>query len=152
VRVPNRYIHIYIYIHPPNLGTNHGSKHEFTFQFLIGYDSSDSLHVGASQEGLSMKGQEDELAKILQETAAAMIDVSGSASHSLDQREYQDRTRHYHLKIQSLSPSLLRPSPNMLGDIPNAEKHLGAGLLTEDDADLVCLSLLKKKRSRAHLC
>jgi len=98
---------------------------------------SDSLQVGASQDGLSLKGQEDELAKILQETAAAMIDVSGSASHSLDQREYQDRTRLYHLKIQSLSPSLLRPPPNLLGDVPNPEKHLGADLISDEDAELM---------------
>jgi len=93
--------------------------------------------TGGSLEGHSVKGQEDEMAKILQETAAAMIDVSGSGSHSLDQREYQERTRHYHQKIQSLSPSLLRLPVILLGDVPNPEKHLGAALISEEDAQLM---------------
>lgn len=98
---------------------------------------SDSLAVGSVPEGINIKGQEDELAKILQETAAAMIDVAGSTSHSLDLREHQERTRHYHLKIQSLSPSLLKLPVNSSGDAPNPEKHLNAPLISEEDHQLV---------------
>jgi len=85
----------------------------------------------------SVKGQEDELAKILQETASAMIDVSGSGSHSLDQREFQERSRHYLQKIQTLSPVLLHTPVHLLGDVPNPDKHLGAPLISDEDLDLM---------------
>jgi hypothetical protein len=72
---------------------------------------SDSLAVG-EVSGQSTRGQEDELAKILQETASAMIDVSCAGSHSLDQREFQERSRTYLHKIQALNPSLLVCQPS----------------------------------------
>jgi hypothetical protein len=93
--------------------------------------------VGNSSGSHPQRGQEDELAKILQETASAMIDVSGSGSHSLDQREFQERTRHYLQKVQTLSPTLLRPPNLLLGDTPNPEKHLGAPLISQEDIDLM---------------
>jgi hypothetical protein len=85
----------------------------------------------------SVKVQEDELAKILQETASAMIDVSGSGSHSLDQREFQERSKHYLQKIQNLSPGLLQTPIHLLGDVPNPDKHLGAPLISQEDLDLM---------------
>jgi hypothetical protein len=93
--------------------------------------------MASDVDGQPIRGQEDELARILQETASAMIDVSGSGSHSLDQREFQERSRHYLQKVQTLSPTLLR-SPNLLlGDVPNPEKHLGTQLISEEDLDLM---------------
>lgn len=85
------------------------------------------------------RGQEDELAKILQETASAMIDVSGSGSHSLDHREFQERSRHYLSLIQNLSPALLKSGSTslLLGDLPNPEHQLGSSLVSKDDLDLV---------------
>jgi len=85
----------------------------------------------------SVKGQEDELAKILQETASAMIDVSASGSHSLDQREFQERSRHYLQKIQTLSPVLLHTPVHLLGDVPNPDKQLGASLISQEDINLM---------------
>jgi hypothetical protein len=97
---------------------------------------SDSFAVGGFLEGINV-GQEDELAKILQETAASMIDISGSASLLLDQREYLERTRYYNLKVQTLSPSLIQPRTTFLRDVPNPEKHLGAPLISNEDVQLV---------------
>ena len=101
--------------------------------------NSDSRAVGSSTGSHPQRDQEDELAKILQETLSAMIDVSGSGSHSLDQREFQERTRHYMQKVQTLSPTLLKPPSTLLGDVPNPEKHLGAPLISKEDVDLVSL-------------
>lgn len=97
-------------------------------------------------EGQPSRGQEDELARILQETASAMIDVSGSGSHSLDQREFQERSRHYLSMIQTLSPSLLKSPSLLLGDYPNPEKQLSGALISQDDLDLV-----RKKNSTSKL-
>jgi len=88
-------------------------------------------------DGGAGRGQEDELQKILQETASAMIDVSGAGAHSLDQRECQERSRHYLTMIQSLSPSLLKPPTSLLSDFPNPEKQLGASLISQEDLDLM---------------
>lgn len=88
-------------------------------------------------EGQPSRGQEDELAKILHETASAMIDVSGSGSHSLDQREFQERSRQYLSAIQALSPTLLKSPSLLLGDFPNPERQLGCALISQEDLVLV---------------
>ncbi|XP_021953953.1 uncharacterized protein LOC110850732 [Folsomia candida] len=88
-------------------------------------------------EGQPSRGQEDELAKILHETASAMIDVSGSGSHSLDQREFQERSRQYLSAIQALSPTLLKSPSLLLGDFPNPERQLGCALISQEDLVLM---------------
>ncbi|CAL8120109.1 unnamed protein product [Orchesella dallaii] len=105
---------------------------------VVRVPNSDSRSsVTAGPDGQPVRGQEDELQRILQETASAMIDVSGSGSHSLDQREFQERSRHYLQKIQTLSPTLLRGHNLLLCDVPIPEKHLNVPLLSEDDLDLM---------------
>jgi len=99
---------------------------------------SDARNVGTSEKS-QPRGQEDELAKILQETASAMIDVSGSGSHSLDQREFQERSRQYLTIIQALTPSLLRSPSLLIGDVPIPEKQLGTTLISQEDKELVRL-------------
>lgn len=94
--------------------------------------------VTAGPDGQPIRGQEDELQRILQETASAMIDVSGSGSHSLDQREFQERSRHYMQKVQALSPALLRGHNILLCDVPIPEKQLNVQLISQEDLDLVC--------------
>lgn len=110
-------------------------KNYMFYNLLFSY-FSDAKNVNVLE---GHRGQEDELAKILQETASAMIDVSGSGSHSLDQREFQERSRHYLSMIQALSPTLLKSPSLLLGDYPNPEKQLGSSLISQDDLDLVCI-------------
>lgn len=104
--------------------------------------SSDSKNIGSPNEGSTSRGQENELERIVQETASAMIDISGSASHSLDHREVQERSRHYYQKVHQLSSVLINPPNNLLGDIPNPDKHLASPFISQEDLDLVIFLIL----------
>lgn len=68
-----------------------------------------------------------------------MIDVSGSGSHSLDQREYQERSRYYQQKVQQLTPAYQRSNNSLMCDVPISEKQLNIPFISQEDMDLVII-------------
>lgn len=95
--------------------------------------------IGCYSASLPKKTDEQSaLNRILQETAANVIDVAALESHNLEHHEYLDRVKHYTQKLQSVSRwTPPRRPPCLLVDIPAPEKLLAAEPVTKQDLQLV---------------
>lgn len=95
--------------------------------------------IGCYSTSLPKKTDEQSaLNRILQETAANVIDVAALDSHNLEHHEYLDRVKHYTQKLQAISRwTPPRRPPCLLVDIPAPEKLLAAEPLTKQDLQLI---------------
>lgn len=80
---------------------------------------------------------------IVEETAASMIDVSGhSDSHYLSRHDATVRMKYYTRRLRKVSPSLLKTSGFLLGNVPESKTFMfhktnWADGISQEDKDLV---------------
>nr|CAI5841955.1 unnamed protein product [Callosobruchus analis] len=85
--------------------------------------------------------EQSALTRILQETAANVIDVAALGTHNLQQHDYLERMKLYNVRIQQIlnnSRHKFNKKGNcILQDIPNPEKVLNCDPIAAEDLNLI---------------
>ncbi|XP_046421480.1 ragulator complex protein LAMTOR1 isoform X1 [Neodiprion pinetum] len=81
--------------------------------------------------------EQSALNRILQETAANVIDVGALDSHNLEQHEYMDRSKAYAKRIEVIGVQIPDHPPCLLKDIPAPERVLAGEGLPQQDREMV---------------
>ncbi|CAH1983401.1 unnamed protein product [Acanthoscelides obtectus] len=85
--------------------------------------------------------EQSALTRILQETAANVIDVAALGTHNLQQHDYLERMKLYNIRVQQIMNNsrqkFNRKGNCILQDIPNPERVLGSDPIAAEDLNLI---------------